>query len=156
MASTVVELSGGQEVEVRQLGVFELDSFDPDPLGPFTYMGHTLGQGDVEIEYDGSKWESPPAKPENPDPEERSPEWFELREYEAYYAWIAHENKRMAAAAEFHNEVAEHILSTCLNGDREKMVTEEDWSLVHSAALVPQLTQEDVAAALRITFPGYV
>ena len=155
MADTVVELSDGSTVKVKRLGIFELDAHDPDPVGPFVYTGSTLA-GEVQIEYDGSQWEAPPQKPDVVDPEEGSPEWYELREYEAYHAWEHHEKLRMAAAAEYHNKIAEYILDQCLNGDRDKLVTPEDWEAVHTAALVPQLTQEDVAAALRNTFPGYV
>jgi hypothetical protein len=152
--TTIVELSEGHEVEVRRMGIFELDAFDPDPLGPFTYMGKTLA-GEVEIEYDGSKWESPPKKPDVEDPEEGTQEWWDLREYEMYWAWNLHEQKRLAAAATFHERLAEHIMDTCLNGDRDKVVTLEDWEKVHTAAMVPQMTQEDVVDALHNTFPSY-
>jgi hypothetical protein len=156
MTKTVIKLSTGDKIEVRRLGIFELDVLDPDPLGPFTYTGQTLA-GEVEIEYDGSGWEEPPPRPElDGDPEPRSDEWMELREYEMYHAWIRHESKRMEAAASYHEQVAEYILSNCVNGGRDKIITDEDWAKIHLAALVPQLTQEDVADALRNTFQSEV
>ena len=43
MAKVTVELpSSGEKIEVRTLGVFELDTFDPDPIGMFTFTGKTL------------------------------------------------------------------------------------------------------------------
>lgn len=156
MTTATVVLDDGEEIEVRQLGIFELDFLDPDPLGPFTYQGETLA-GVAEIEYDGSKWESPPSKPDVENPQKGSSEWYELREWELYHSWIRHENSRKQAAAEYHNKVADYILSTCISEDaRLHILTGKDWAAVHRAALVPQLTQEDVAAALRDTFPGYI
>jgi hypothetical protein len=158
MAKVTVKLpSSGEKIKVRTLGVFELDTFDPDPIGMFTFAGQTLA-GEVEIEYDGSGWDAPPKKPDVIDPEEGTDEWRDLREWELYHAWVLHEERRYAAAAEYHQRIAEYILSNCLNGqgDRGKVVTAEDWEVVHQAAFVPQLTEEDVAAALRTTFPGLI
>lgn len=157
MTTTIVTLSDGTEAEVRRLGIFELDVLDPDPVGPFTYKGKTLA-GEVEIEYDGSRWEKPPPKPEIEVSElvEGTPEWYEYREWELYHAWEHHERRRMAAAATYHEKVAQYILDNCLqNGTKEKVVTPEDWANVHTSAMVPQMTQEDVAEALRNTFPSY-
>lgn len=156
MTKTVIKLSTGDEIEVRRLGIFELDVLDPDPLGPFTYAGRALA-GEVEIEYDGSGWEEPPPEPDlDSEPEPWSSEWHELREYEMYHAWLRHESRRMEAAAQYHEQAAEYVLANCVNGGREKIVTDEDWAAIHSAALVPQLTQEDVAEALRNTFQGFI
>lgn len=156
MARTrVVTLSDGLDCEVRRLGIFELDGKGPELLGPFRYT-FTLANGqEVEEEYNLYARTKPPKHPGVPEDEivERSPEWWQLLEWQTYRAAVAHEQERLDAAAEFVEQVSTYIVEHALSPkDRDRVVTEEDWLTVTRAALVPEIKYENVADAFRKHF----
>ena len=151
-------LSDGQPCAVRVLGLFELDEAAPDNApGPFYEKmtgveGKTVSRLYVPPEI-------PPEEPKEPRPEveEKTQLYEEWLDYDLYQEYLRHRRKE----AEFINDYAEDakdiILSRCLEPeDRQRIAGEEDWRKIHGAALSSQLTEEDIAAALRNNFPGEI
>lgn len=159
MEYTEVTLSDGVPCSVRRLGLFELDGIRLDTIGPFTFQDTTLTGDTFDIEYDGSQWVIPPEKPDKPinEIEEGSEEWYQYREAQLYEGWVNHEKRRVEDVVSYCHRVAAYILDNAISqDDRRRIYTESDWEAIHFAALTPQVTQEDIAAVLRDTFPGYV
>jgi hypothetical protein len=146
-----VTLSDGQPVQVRVLGLFELDTVGPEIPGPYRYQVLTWTGRVYEIEY--TPPDEPPEKPDAEEPEPRSLEWHQLQDYETYQAWLAHEADRVRAIEQWLENCAHYVLERCLEQeDRERIIEPEDYHAVHEAALVPRLRKEDIAQALAQTF----
>ena len=146
-----VTLSDGLPCQVRCLGLFELDAVGPDIPGPYRYSILTYTGQVFEAEYQPGQ--APPIKPEPSEPETGSPTWHQLREWDTYQAYLAHETTRSQAIEEWLNNCAAHILANCLDvATRLRLVEAEDYQAVYAAAMVPHLTLEDIGTALRSTF----
>lgn len=152
-----VTLSGGESCRVRQLSLFELDNKAREIIGPYRYSILLATGQIVESEYDLRAIETPPIKPEKPalEIENGSSEWYQLQEYETYLAALAHEQARIESYEGYVNDIAEYILSRCVE-DNSLILNDDDWQKVYQAALVPQLTEEGIADTLRVTFPGLI
>lgn len=152
-----VVLSGGESCRVRQLSLFELDSKAREIIGPYRYSILLATGQIVESEYDLRAVETPPIKPNKPplEIENGSFEWYQLQEYETYVAAMAHEQKRIESYESYVNDIAEYILSHCVE-DRSLILDDDDWQQVYQAALVPMLTEEGIADTLRVTFQGHI
>lgn len=148
-------LSDGKPISVRALGIFELDAI-PRPDGrPFTYEMELLGGKQVEAEFDLDAWDEPPVKPDiSPDKiQERSEAWYDLRTWQVYQAALRHRHRQAEELLIFCDAVAEYIVRRCLDpADVPRIVTEADWEEVYTLALVPQLSKEKLAEALRQTY----
>lgn len=142
------------------MGIFEPDEVSVELIGPYTYEIETVTGQKFMAEYDGSRWAEnggPPQKPDKPESEieEESEEWYALVEFLRYEAWLVHERKRNKLMNEYHLRLAHYILDNCISPeDKLRVVTPEDWSKVHKAALVPELTLEVLAETLQATFPS--
>lgn len=152
-----VTLSGGESCRVRQLSLFELDNKARQIIGPYKYSILLATGQVVESEYDLRALEAIPVKPDKPalEIENGSPEWYQLQEYETYLAAMAHEQTRIESYEGYVNDIAEYILSRCVE-DSSVILNDDDWQKVYQAALVPQLTEEGISDTLRVTFPGYI
>lgn len=144
--------SDNDPISVKKLGLYELDNVTPPAIsGPFTYRREIAGNV-LDIEYDMSRYQEPPIPPDVPEHEvkEGSEAWYDWREYHFYHAALLHERKRLDATAEYLDRIAHYVLENCVKPeDRYRIVTEEDWRSVYSAALVPQVTQELLEETLR-------
>ena len=145
-------LSDGKPYQIlRPLGLFELDPIGPDIPGPYRYSILTYTGQVFEAEYQPGQ--APPIKPDEAEPEPGSPAWHQLREWDTYQAYLAHETTRSQAIEQWLNNCAGHILTNCLDeATRLRLVEPQDWQAVYTAAMVPRLTMEDIGAALRQTF----
>ena len=151
----LITLEDGSEIEVRRLGIFELDNLMPDPVGPFTYKMKTLTGKEYDVEFDPNTYDEPPQKPDKAEHEveENSSEWYQLLDWQLYQASIAHNHRRVEAMDEYNELVARYIINSCVKPeDVNRIVTEEDWERVYSAALVPQLTVELLEKTLGKTY----
>lgn len=154
----VIQLESGSEIEVRRLGIFELDQFQPELSGLFTYKMRLISGEEYEVEFDYRRYEETgkpiPTRPEmDGEPEPYTDVWFQLQEWELYEAAIAYEKRQQKARYSFYTSIIRHILTTCLEPtDLPKVITIEDWSRVYNAALCPQLYREDIERQLRETF----
>ena len=139
---------------VRRLGIFELDAIRPPDTRPFVYT-EKLGGNEITRPFDVSAWDKPPNPPT---PEQMAAQpgtvpYYFYFEWQLYWAatYKAKENKE--DVKRYCKDVANYILSTCISPeDKGRVVTAEDFCLVWAAALVPQLSLEDLAQSLEHTF----
>lgn len=142
-----VTLSDGEPCLVRVLGLFELDGIGPEIPGPYRYSILTYTGQVYEEEY--TLPDQPPDRPEDEKPEQGSPAWHQLQDYETYLCAVAHEEKRAQAIEGWLNNCAAYILEHCLaEEDRARLVEPEDYWAVYAAACVPKLRLEDIESAL--------
>lgn len=150
-------LSDGLECKVRQLGLFELDGKGREVLGVYRYSLLLATGQIVDDEYDLRALTYTPTPPDKPASEiqPNSPEWYQLRDWDTYRAALAHEKLRTESYEGYVNDIAQYILYNCVD-EPNRVVTEDDWNKVYLAALVPQLTEEGIAACLADTFQGFI
>ena len=145
---------------MKRLPLFALDRVPLEILGPFLYDMRLLTGKTVQVEYKGDRWEEPPPKPDTPEweIEDESEEWYALREWQLYNAWLTHEEKRLVSMEEYMLGAAEYVLEKCLpsGGDRELIETQEDWGKVVKAGLTEEISASDLQQVLRATFSGVV
>jgi hypothetical protein len=149
-----ITLSDGEKCQVRKLGIFELDAIRPPDTRPFVYT-EKLGGNEITRPFDVSAWDKPPNPPT---PEQMAAQpgtvpYYFYFEWQLYWAatYKAKENKE--DVKRYCKDVANYILSTCISPeDKGRVVTAEDFRLVWAAALVPQLSLEDLAQSLEYTF----
>lgn len=153
--SSEIYLSDGEPCTVRRLGIFELDNIVPDKHEPFTYEIEDLTGKVHEVPFNIEDYEEPPERPSvDPDTVKKgSPAWFDLYDWQLYQAAIAYRNEQMRSLARYYEEVTYYILDYCVQEeDRNRIVLEEDWARVYTAALVPQLTMDLIQDTLRTTY----
>lgn len=154
-----VILSDDKPLEVRTLGIFELDRIERPDLGPFTYPMELMGKVIKYAEYKIEKYEETgtpiPQMPSIPEHEitEDMPEWYELRDHKRYEAALWHNKQRLELAAEFCEKVIEYVLNKCSDEEAlARIVTEEDWEKYREASLIPQLTMALIILTLKNTY----
>lgn len=155
----IVTLSDGESCKVRQLALFELDSIGREVLGVYRYSLLLASGQIVEDTYDIRALTYMPTMPDKPasEIEPNSPEWFQLQEFDTYTAALAHEKLRIESYEGYVSDIATYILNNCLSlDDRNRIIEASDWDTVYTAAIVPHLTEEGIAATLRDTFPGFI
>lgn len=148
-------LSDQRPIEVRTLGIFELDSVPRPSNRPFTYKMRMVTGEEVEVELDLDAFDEPPRKPDKPEHEieSGSPDWWDLRTWQTYQAAESYEKKKGDDFVRYLDAVPLLILSECIaREDVRRIVTEEDWKKVYTLALVPQLSKEILANTLRDTY----
>lgn len=151
----VVILSDGLPIEVRKLGLFELDDKGRDILPPYVYtMLSATGQF-IEDEYvmptDPADIPTMPDNANTPEGQEQ------LRAWETYQAAIAHEKKRIESYEGWVSDIAHYVLNNCVRPeDRNRIVEAGDWQRIRLAAVVPELTEEGLAKCLASTFQGFI
>lgn len=152
----VVVLSDGEQCRVRQLGLFELDGKGRDLIGPYKYTMLSVMGVFLEDEYIlPTDPADIPVKPDKPVNELTPEEKEELLAYETYLAALAHEKERIKSYEDHVGDVAEYILSACLDpADRNRVVTQEDWEKIHVAAVTEELTAEVIRDTLSNCFQG--
>lgn len=153
-----VIMDSGEKVGVRRLTIFELDdAVKTRPLGPYT-VTIKINDKHLEVPHDASRYDEPPREMDSPDSyDEGTEEWHAAREYWHYMAWVQHEQRRMESIHAYMKAVSDYIMNNCVSPeDAKKIVSADDWDAVRRAALVPQLTQEDLERVLRDGFRSRV
>jgi len=150
-----IKLSNGEIIDIKKIGIFDLDQLVPATIGPFTYISEILGV-EYDIEFDPRKFKVAPTLPEIKDGEKvvaYTPKWWQITEYNLYHAALTHETKKQEGIIKFYESVKEYIFTNCIKAvDRSKIKTTADWLAVYSAVLVEQLTLEKIAQTLNETF----
>ena len=139
---------------MRRLGLFEIDDIPKDIPGPYTYTVHLLGGDDYEMTYDiEAAIEKSPEKPPIPLEEALAgePEYYDWQNWLRHQEALAHQAKVYEAYAEYCERVAQYIQGNCLDGG-VVIDKPDDWALIYNAALCPQVTTEDIQAAMSHTF----
>lgn len=152
-----VILSDGEECTVRVLGLFELDdhAIGLNPLGAFMEEINAVGGRVIRRPYIPP--DTPPLEPKIPREEVKpgSAEANAWEEYDLYMAYVDHRKTDAAIVNLYLHEVKDHILEHCIaEEDQRRIVIPEDWQQIQMTALSAQLTEEDLAAALAVTFQG--
>lgn len=151
-------LSDGRPCTVRVLGLFELDDVAPDNApGPF-YEKLSGVEGKVVSRLYVPP-DVPPPEPKRARPDvKKDPQLFaRWAEYEIYQAYLEHRRGEAEFINNYAQEAKTAILDRCLSDeDRKRVIDLIDWRKVHTTALSAQLTEEDIAAVLRSSFPGQV
>ena len=152
--TTEITLSDDRPCVVRRLGIFELDAIQPPDTRPFLYT-ETLGKNEITRPFDITAWEKPPAPPT---PEQMAAKpgtipYYYYFEWSLYWATTYKAKQNKEDVKRYCQDVAKYILETCISvDDRSRIVTDGDFRLVWSAALVPQITLDDLAMSLEYTF----
>jgi hypothetical protein len=139
---------------VRRLGLFEIDDIPKGIPGPYTYTVHLLGGDDYEMAYDiEAALETPPEKPPIPLEEAIAgePEYYQWQDWLRHREALAHQAKVYEAYAEYCERVAQYIRANCTS-EGVVIDTPDDWTLIYNAALCPQVSMEDIQAAMTHTF----
>lgn len=159
MAHRAITLSDGLPCHVRQLGLYELNGKGREILGPYRYSLLLATGQIVEDEYDLRALDYTPQAPDKPvgEVENGSIDWYDLQEYETYLAALAHEKLRIESYHGYVQDVIDYILANCVGeADRARIVTADDWDKIYQAALVPELTLEDITRCLGDVFRGFL
>ena len=152
--TTEITLSDDRPCVVRRLGIFELDAIQPPDTRPFLYT-EKLGQNEITRPFDVEAWSEPPTPPT---PEQMAAEpgtvpYYYYFEWSLYWAATYKAKQNKEDVKRYCEDVATYILETCISADdRKRIVTDGDYRLVWSAALVPQLSLEDLSLSLEYTF----
>jgi hypothetical protein len=156
---TTIVLSDGHPCEVRRLGLYELLDKGRPIVGPYRYSLLMATGQIVEDEYDIRALTYEPTAPDvAPDKiKDGSQAAYQLKEYETYLAAVSHEKTRVESYFGYIDDITAYILTNCLaSDDTRHIVTIEDWDAVYKAALVPELTIEEVANTLEKVFRGHI
>lgn len=125
-----------------------------DIPGPYTYTVHLFGGDDYEMVYDiEAALADPPQKPGVPLDEALAglPEYYQWQEWLRFQEGRAHQAKMYEAYAGYCERVAGYVRENCLPVEVE-IETVDDWELIYSAALCPQVSQADIRAAMTHNF----
>ena len=152
-------LSDGQSVEVRRLRFLELEDEVPY-LDPGLYIHIYMVEGHPQkVAYGFEDYAEIPERPKTPFAEAQ-PNSYEAAlwdQYHLYRAVLTHEHKRRELEEQYLVDCARYILENCVNlSDRLRIVTPDDYKIVHRLALCPEVTEEDIIACLATTFQGYM
>jgi len=151
-------------VTVRRLGLFELDENVPRNIpGPYT-VTILFADGSV-YKQPYSLDRQPPIKPLLPQEEAQAgtPEYYAWQDYLRYQEAVLHLHEQYEAYADYCERVAAYIRQSCLEFRQvsasstqpelvEGQILVEDWDKIYQAALCPQVSMEDIAAAMRLYF----
>jgi hypothetical protein len=136
------------------LGIFELDTIQPPDTRPFVYT-EKIGGNEITRPFDVTAWEKPPIPPT---PEQMAAQpgtvpYYFYFEWSLYWAATYKAKQNKEDVKRYCKDVANYILDSCIaSEDKGRIVTPDDFRLVWAAALVPQLSLEDLAMSLEYTF----
>ena len=152
MVVTEVILQDGQSIQVRRLGMYELDKVEKDIPGPYTV---TILLSNGEVYEQALDLTTPREKPKKPLDlcTKEDMEYYDWQDYLSWQEGLLHFHKQQEAYADYLNDLEAYIRDHCILTDiNHDDITSDDWPHIHQAALCPQVTMEDVAAAMRQTF----
>lgn len=138
-----VELSGGQKVKVKRLGLFEIqDNLGLPDLEPYT-VSVTLDNGKTYKQIYTLDYDRP--KPDTPFEmcEKQSREYWNWIEYHNWQDGLAYLERQGNDYAVYCRKVATYIRDNAVIGDTTS-ATVEDWQLITHHALCHLVTQQDV------------
>jgi hypothetical protein len=115
----------------------------------------TIGGNEIERPFPVESWDNPPIPPT---PEQMAAEpgtvpYYYYYEWSLYWAATYKAKANKEDVKRYCKDVAAYIMNSCISpDDKSRVVTADDFGLVWSAALVPQLSLEDLAMSLEYTF----
>jgi len=144
MIETELELSNGERVKVRRLGLFELDdNIDRAIPDPYTYEVRLVTGETFRHRFDLSR---PRTQPDTPYEEAQAgtKEYYDWREYMRYEEALQHQEQQGIAYENYCHNVAEYIMCNCLSGSSPNDIKAEDYPEIYRAALCPMVTFEEI------------
>lgn len=152
MTVTDVTLSSGKSIQVKRLGLFELDYNVPRSQVPGDYCVTILfASGQVYDQLFDISIERP--KPDKPldQCEEKTGEWYQWQEYLRWQAGIAHYHNQMEALSDYFGQIERYVLDNCISdNDRNLIETWQDFDKVYTAA-IPDLPDAEYLKRLADT-----
>ncbi len=151
-------LSDEAPCTVRVLGLFELDDVAP-VNAPGHFYEQLTGVDGKTVPRRYVAPEVPPSEPKQTRGEAKEgtvlfEEWLE---YDTYQQYLDHKRKEAELINRYAEDSKVEIMHLCVDRkEHNRVATLDDWRKVHTAALSAQLTQEDIAAVLRVNFPSEV
>lgn len=154
-------------IEIRQLGLYELDNVLPDlPDSVFYYEMGVLGGQIVKAQYELERnMANPPNKPDSElldiiernaqikEDQKKDREWWNWRKWQIHQAALAHYADWLKAVEERSRLARRYIFDNCLKPeDKIRIKTVEDWKVIIGKAMVPQVAMEDIERTLRVNF----
>ena len=145
---TNVTLSTGQVVEVRRLGLFELQDNLPQPvIEPYT-VTVLFASGKVYQQlYDLSKTKEKPEIAEELCDRSMA-EYWAWDEYHKYQKGLRYEQERIENYVKYCQDVAQYIRDYAVGGELLDCHP-EDWALIIESALIHLVASEDIKKALQ-------
>lgn len=143
MAETAVTLSNGQTIQVKRLGLFELDSeIDKSHLiEPYTVTVMFANGTIYEQPFDVSIVRDKPDKPFE-ECEEKTAEYYQWQEYMRWQQGFVYYQKQIDAMSAYFADIEAYILDNCLSADDAKQLeTWQDFDAVYQAA-IPDLPDQ--------------
>lgn len=151
-------LSDGKPCTIKVLGLYGLDDVIPDDApGPFYEVVEGVGGSKVSTLYKPP--ETPPEKPKISRQEAKpgSREFEAWLDYDIYQQYLEHRQQETLFLQKVRERAKDKIMTKCLaEEDRDRVVTPDDWKIVHGTALSAHLTEEDIAVSLRTNFQGQI
>lgn len=156
-------------IEIRQLGLYELDNVLPDLSdSAFFYEMMILGGQKVMAPYELERnMARPPVKPDSElldviernaqikEDQKKDREWWNWRAWQVHQAALAHYAAWLKAVEERARLIRRYIFDTCIKPeDKSRIKSVEDWRIIEALAMVPQVAMEDIERTLRINFQG--
>lgn len=142
-------LSDEKEIDVRILGLFELDDvIIPLQTGPYTIQIQ-IGTQTYRQAFDIGLFDSPPKKPQIrfEEVEEKSQAWYDWQTHLQYQEALLFEQECRLDALRYYADIRDYIMKMCVETmDRPHIISPFDWEAVVSVALIPELTLQDLIA----------
>lgn len=158
--NTIILPSDGETIEVKILGLWELDDRIPLTFNEkFTYEMEAVTGERYRAELDLSRFEEPPTEPTTPlhAAAPGSGEWYDWRNYQTYQAAIEHRREMQRRLAQYMKDVAAYVIKHCIApADRQRIADQTDHNAIVVAAVTPRVTKEHLADVLRQTFPSHM
>lgn len=150
--TTPVPLQCGESIQVRRLGMFELDDVPRDIPGPYTV---TILFANGEVYEQALDLTVPRQRPTKPLEfcTEQDIEYYDWQDYLSWQQGLLHLQKQHEAYCNYLERIAAYIRQNCILTDIDhNLITSDDWPHIYQSALCPQVTMEDIAAAMRNSF----
>lgn len=153
MTETAVTLSNESTIQVKRLGLFELDANVGKPPTDYYTIEQELPGGKVHRQFYDVSYDRP--KPDTPIDEcqEGSSDWWDWQEYYLWQKGLLFYREQMNALSEYFANIEAYILANCVaEDDRNLIETWQDFDKVYQAALPNLPTVEDLEAVANSVF----
>jgi hypothetical protein len=157
-AHTIDLPSDGKPIEVKILGIWELDDQVPITFDEvFTYRIKSVTGEEYAATLDLSKFTEIPEPPDIPQEQcvKGGSEWHDWSNYHAYQAAVEHRAEMVRRQDKWMKDITKYVVKRCLAPeDRGRVADINDHNAGLRAAVTPKVTKEALAETLRRTFPG--
>jgi len=154
-----ITLSNGDIIPIRKLNLYELSINVPfDNPGPYQIVLELDGGIQQVIDYDLTKFTTPPTKPDFPmnQCEANSHDMALWLRYNHYQAALTQAKFQAECTEQHAHDVAQYIIENCVNDDDRDKISISDYPALQQAVLCPEVTGKDISDVLSEVFLGFV